>query len=174
MHPILAGQDTLIKVTQPLQVMDKKTKMHDSKKEVPMRYKLSIKKTEIVNIKVQCTSASGAAVKEEILKHSGKDSMEHYLMCMKQFNTIAKRYNWWITGPVVQANVNLVFKMISRILPDEPLETWEDECTIRPTKNKANFDKNSEILTKFVCGKDAYDTQENYLKFTKKPDDMTM
>eukprot|EP00957_Ditylum_brightwellii_P011468 866780-Ditylum_brightwellii.AAC.1 len=64
--------------------------MRGSKKEVPMRYKSSIKKTNIVNIKVQCTSAIGATVKEEIPKHSDKDSMEHYLMCMKHFDTVAK------------------------------------------------------------------------------------
>jgi len=139
-----------------------------------MRYKSSIKKSDIVNIKVQCTSASGATVKEELPKHSGEDSMEHYLMCMKHFDTVAKRYNWWATGPVVQANVDLAFETMSRILSDEPLETWEDECAVRATKNKANFDKNSDILTKFVCGEDAYDAQVNHLKYTKKPEDMTM
>eukprot|EP00957_Ditylum_brightwellii_P044589 3380996-Ditylum_brightwellii.AAC.1 len=154
--------------------MDKKNKIHNSKRKLPMRYKLSIKNTDIVSIKAQCTSASGATVKEKIPKHSAKCSMEHYLMCMKQFNTIAKRYNWWATGLVVQANIDLAFKMMSRIFMDKPLETLENNCTIRPTKNKANFDKNSEILTKYIHGKDAYNTQENYPKFTKKPEDMTM
>eukprot|EP00957_Ditylum_brightwellii_P078330 5955975-Ditylum_brightwellii.AAC.1 len=74
----------------------------------------------------------------------------------------------------MQANIDLAFKTMSRILSDKPLETWEDKCTIRTTKNKANFGKISEILTKFICGKDAYNSQVNYLKFTKKPDDMTM
>eukprot|EP00957_Ditylum_brightwellii_P167342 12739640-Ditylum_brightwellii.AAC.1 len=95
--------------------------MHDSKKEVPMRYKLSIKKANIVNIKVQCNSTSSATVKEELPKHSGKDSMEHCLMYMKHFVTITKRYNWWATGPVVQANVDLAFKTMSRILSDKPV-----------------------------------------------------
>eukprot|EP00957_Ditylum_brightwellii_P119714 9133750-Ditylum_brightwellii.AAC.1 len=97
--------------------------MHDSKKELPMRYKSLIKKANIVNIKVQCTSVSRETVKEQLSKHSGKDSMEHYLMCMKRFNTMAKRYNWWATGPVVQVNVDLAFKTISRILSDKPLRT---------------------------------------------------
>eukprot|EP00957_Ditylum_brightwellii_P068547 5204522-Ditylum_brightwellii.AAC.1 len=39
---------------------------------------------------------------------------------------------------------------------------------------KSNFDKNVKLLTKFVCDKGAYNTQDNYLKDTKKPEDMTM
>eukprot|EP00957_Ditylum_brightwellii_P204779 15340837-Ditylum_brightwellii.AAC.1 len=93
---------------------------------------------------------------------------------MKHFDTVDKRYNWWATGPVVQANIDLAFETMSRFLSDELLETWEDKCAVRATKNKANFDKNSDILTKFICGEDAYDAQVNYLKYTKKPEDMTM
>eukprot|EP00957_Ditylum_brightwellii_P187076 14247926-Ditylum_brightwellii.AAC.1 len=66
--------------------------------EVPLKYKSSLKQSEILYIKVQCTGASGVMVKEEISKFSGKELMKHYLLCIKKINTLAKRYKWWMTA----------------------------------------------------------------------------
>eukprot|EP00957_Ditylum_brightwellii_P181112 13796506-Ditylum_brightwellii.AAC.1 len=58
--------------------------------EVPMKYESLLKKSEILHFKVQCTSAIGAMVKEKVLKFSGKESVEHYLLCIKTINMLAK------------------------------------------------------------------------------------
>eukprot|EP00957_Ditylum_brightwellii_P204736 15340629-Ditylum_brightwellii.AAC.1 len=91
--------------------------MRNLKKEVPKKYKSTFTKLDIMYIKVQCTSAIGATVKEEVPKHYGEDSMEYYLMCTRTLDTIVKRYNWW-SIPVNITKVELVFETMSRMLSD--------------------------------------------------------
>eukprot|EP00957_Ditylum_brightwellii_P045675 3466052-Ditylum_brightwellii.AAC.1 len=97
--------------------------------------------------------------------------MEHYLLCIKTINTLAKRYKWWTTA----ANgADLAFKTVNKMLLESVLDTWEDKCATRTTINQATFETNIRELTRSVCQKNTFDNQEKYLKNTRKPDDMTM
>eukprot|EP00957_Ditylum_brightwellii_P071782 5456571-Ditylum_brightwellii.AAC.1 len=60
------------------------------------------------------------------------------------------------------------------MLSELALDMCEDECTTRSTINQATFDTNIRELTRSICGKNAFDNQEEYLKNTRKPDDMTV
>ena len=45
--------------------------------EAPIKYKSSIKKGELMYIKVPCKSITGDAIKEEVPKFSGEETGEH-------------------------------------------------------------------------------------------------
>eukprot|EP00957_Ditylum_brightwellii_P163871 12475432-Ditylum_brightwellii.AAC.1 len=97
---------------------------------VPIKYKSTVKKLDILYTNVQCTSFSGMIVKEEVSKYLDKESMEHYLVCIKTADMIDKRYTWWTTAANGTA---LAFQTINQMLLDSLLETWEDKCTTMQT-----------------------------------------
>eukprot|EP00957_Ditylum_brightwellii_P045112 3420824-Ditylum_brightwellii.AAC.1 len=97
--------------------------------------------------------------------------MEHYLLCIKTINTLAKRYKWWTTAT---NGADLAFETVNRMLSESALDTWEDKCTTRSTINQATFDTNIREHTRSICRKNAFNNQEEYLKNMRKPDDMTM
>ena len=141
-------------------------------KDVPTKYKSSVKKTELTYIKVTCKSISGSDVKEEIPKFTGEESAESFLQTIKTIKTLARRCKWFESS--TEKGIELSFETTNRSLMNDPLEKWKEEIDdLRSNQiNKAGYDRCLAAFTKEVVGKNAYEKQLEYMKNTRKPHEM--
>ena len=147
-------------------------------KDVPLKYKSSVKKSDLSCIKVVCKSVSRHDVEEEVPKFSGEESNESYLLTMKSIKTLAKRYQWFDVNKCSEG-VKWAFETVNRALIDEPLDAWEEVVeslviTRNNTRNETAWNWCVFGLTNQICGDTAADIQLEYMKTLKKPFELTM
>eukprot|EP00957_Ditylum_brightwellii_P189718 14441609-Ditylum_brightwellii.AAC.1 len=92
--------------------------------DVAIKYKTTVKKADLTHIKVNCESASGDKVKEEVPLYAG-NGPECFLMTLKTLEMLQKRYDWMNDADTIK----LAFESMGRALEDSTLDTWEDRVT---------------------------------------------
>ena len=138
-------------------------------KEVPIKYKSSIKKSKLINIKVTCKSITGDPIKEEVPKYLGEENGKHFLHVVKSVNGLVQRYDQQDSATV---NGNLIaFETLSCAMTDDALDSQQKHVSSlsrRNSRSKAAIKRCIIEMKKEYYVKKCYENQLEYMKHTKK------